>query len=101
MTQPPNTELLALIGTERPAMWTRRLLRALVQAGYDTPEQVAAASDEELLAVHDIGAASVAYLRDRLTRYRQPPPPPPTPRERLAAGIEAELRRYLGGSARP
>jgi hypothetical protein len=97
----PLPDLVALIGAEKHAAWTYRLYRALVLAGYTTPEQVAAAADEALLAVPDIAAASVAYLRARLTRYTQPPPPPPTPQQRLAAGIEAELRRHLGGSALP
>lgn len=38
-------------------------LDALVSAGYDTPEKIAAASDDQLKAVPGVGDATVAKLR--------------------------------------
>jgi hypothetical protein len=38
---------------------------ALVEAGYDTPRKIKAATDEQLLAVPGIGAGKLAALRQR------------------------------------
>ena len=49
-----------LAGLELPEKATK----ALVKAGFDSPEKVQAASDEELLAVSGIGEATLAHLRE-------------------------------------
>ena len=38
---------------------------ALVEAGYDTPRRIKAATDEQLLAVPGIGPAKLAALREK------------------------------------
>lgn len=73
--------------------WRTRLFRSLVGAGITTPEQVDAATDEQLLAIPKVAQRSVQHLRAQLAARRDPKPEP-TAAERLAAAIEAELRRY-------
>lgn len=98
----PHTALRDLIGDRACEVWRNRLFAMLVRNGYTTPAAVAAATDDELLAIRNLGEGSLTLLRDALDGLARPAgPPPPSPAERLAAGIEHELRRHLGGGALP
>ncbi|MEV0822523.1 hypothetical protein [Nonomuraea rubra] len=102
ITCSPYAELRELIGDRKSIAWRSRLFILLVSHGYTSPAHLAAASDDELLAIKDIGEGNLAFLRDRLDGIREAPDPPgPSEAERLAAGIEAELRRHLGPGALP
>ncbi len=48
-----------------------RARNALVRAGVVTPEELAARSDEELLAISGFGATSLAQVRERLSKWEQ------------------------------
>ncbi|MBP2703517.1 hypothetical protein JOL79_06855 [Microbispora sp. RL4-1S] len=88
--------------------WGRRIFKALLRADppYTTPEQIAAASDEQLLAVKSIGTGALQYLRDRqagegetIDKGLNTSPAPPA--QRLAAQIEQAIRRQTGERALP
>lgn len=74
----------APIDSTHPDMdvFTAQQRQALAESGLGTPEQVRAASDEQLLAVKGIAAGTLAKFREqRPSPDQEPPaqPPPPSP----------------------
>lgn len=69
---PIASALMALLGGRQTSPVSRAavaadispdVLSALAAAGYDTPEAIAAATDDELLAVEGVGTATLKKLR--------------------------------------
>jgi hypothetical protein len=67
--------LSALRPTEDLSDVPQPILAPLIRAGYRTRAAVARASDEELLAVHRIGAAGLRRLRALIPHEPRPDPP--------------------------
>lgn len=75
----PGAPLADAEGPE--AVFTARQREGLTESGLDTPDKIAAASDEQLLAVPGIAEATVAKYREAQgeTLPEGTPPPPPNP----------------------
>jgi hypothetical protein len=58
---------------------SRRAYNCLRRAGIDTVQQVAAMSDDELLAIQRLGPTVLSEIREKLTPYLDPDSPPGEP----------------------
>lgn len=63
----PNVEkLVKLMGNDQ-----RKVVEALVQAGFDTPRKIRGATDQELSAIPTVGGATVTHLREQWPKKGQ------------------------------